>query len=218
MAARSEISRTQPTAKQAAWRALQDHYETMRGRHLRDLFAHDPKRGERMTAEAVGVFLDYSKHRIDDETLRLLVALAEQSGLRERIDAMFRGEKINVTENRAVLHVALRAPKGTSIVVDGKNVVPEVHAVLDKMAAFANRIRNGEWKGHTGKRIRNVINIGIGGSDLGPVMAYEALRYYSDRAMTFRFVSNVDGTDFVEATRDLDAAETLFIISSKMRR
>jgi glucose-6-phosphate isomerase len=215
MAARSEISRTQPTAKQAAWRALQDHYETMRGRHLRDLFAHDPKRGERMTAEAVGVFLDYSKHRIDDETLRLLVALAEQSGLRERIDAMFRGEKINVTENRAVLHVALRAPKGTSIVVDGKNVVPEVHAVLDKMAAFANRIRNGEWKGHTGKRIRNVINIGIGGSDLGPVMAYEALRYYSDRAMTFRFVSNVDGTDFVEATRDLDAAETLFIISSK---
>jgi glucose-6-phosphate isomerase len=215
MAARSEISRTQQTAKQAAWQALQDHYETMRGRHLRDLFAHDPKRGERMTAEAAGVFLDYSKHRIDDETLRLLVALAEQSGLRERIDAMFRGEKINVTENRAVLHVALRAPKGTSIVVDGKNVVPEVHAVVDKMAAFADRIRSGEWKGHTGKRIRNVINIGIGGSDLGPAMAYEALKFHSDRAMTFRFVSNVDGTDFVEATRDLDPAETLFIISSK---
>jgi glucose-6-phosphate isomerase len=215
MAARSEISRTQQTAKQAAWQALQDHYETMRGRHLRDLFEHDPKRGERMTADAAGVFLDYSKHRIDDETLRLLVALAEESGLRERIDAMFRGEKINVTENRAVLHVALRAPKGTSIVVDGKNVVPEVHAVLDKMAAFADRIRSGEWKGHTGKRIRNVINIGIGGSDLGPAMAYEALKSYSDRAMTFRFVSNVDGTDFVEATRDLDAAETLFIISSK---
>jgi glucose-6-phosphate isomerase len=168
-----------------------------------------------MTAEAAGVFLDYSKNRVDEETLSLLVALAEQSGLRERIDAMFRGEKINVTENRAVLHVALRAPRGASIIVDGKNVVPEVHAVLDKMADFANRVRGGQWKGHTGKRIRNVINIGIGGSDLGPVMAYEALRYYSDRAMTFRFVSNVDGTDFVEATRDLDAAETLFIISSK---
>jgi glucose-6-phosphate isomerase len=187
----------------------------MRGRHLRDLFADDPARGERMTAEAAGVFLDYSKNRIDDETLRLLVELAEQCGLRERIDAMFRGEKINVTENRAVLHVALRAPKGTSIVVDGKNVVPEVHGVLDKMAEFANRIRSGQWKGHTGKRIRNVVNIGIGGSDLGPVMAYEALKYYSDRAMTFRFVSNVDGTDFVEATRDLDATETLFIVSSK---
>jgi glucose-6-phosphate isomerase len=187
----------------------------MRGRHLRDLFAEDPARGERMTAEAAGVFLDYSKNRADDETLSLLVELAEQSGLRERIDAMFRGEKINVTENRAVLHVALRAPRGASIVVDGKNVVPEVHAVLDKMADFANRIRSGQWKGHTGKRIRNIVNIGIGGSDLGPVMAYEALKYYSDRAMTFRFVSNVDGTDFVEATRDLDAAETLFIISSK---
>jgi len=187
----------------------------MRSRHLRELFAHDPARGERMTAEAAGVFLDYSKNRVDDETLRLLIELAEQSGLRERIDAMFRGEKINVTEKRAVLHVALRAPKGTSIMVDGKNVVPEVHRVLDKMAEFADRIRSGEWKGHTGKRIRNVINIGIGGSDLGPVMAYEALKYYSDRAMTFRFVSNVDGTDFVEATRDLDAAETLFIISSK---
>ena len=215
MAARSEISRTQSTGKDAAWRALQGHYETMRSRHLRDLFAHDPKRGERMTVEAAGIFLDYSKNRIDDETLRLLLALAEQSALRERIDAMFRGEKINVTENRAVLHVALRAPKGASIVVDGKNVVPEVHAVVDKMAAFADRIRGGEWKGHTGKRIRNVINIGIGGSDLGPTMAYEALKSYSDRAMTFRFVSNVDGTDFVEATRDLDPAETMFIISSK---
>jgi glucose-6-phosphate isomerase len=168
-----------------------------------------------MTAEAAGIFLDYSKSRADDETLRLLIELAEQCGLRARIDAMFRGDKINVTEDRAVLHVALRAPRGASILVDGKNVVPEVHAVLDKMAAFANRVRSGEWKGHTGKSIRNVVNIGIGGSDLGPVMAYEALKYYSDRAMTFRFVSNVDGTDFVEATRDLDAAETLFIISSK---
>jgi glucose-6-phosphate isomerase len=215
MAAQSEISGTRSRSNREAWRALEDHYEAMRSRHLRDLFAHDPARGERMTAEAAGVFLDYSKNRIDDETLRLLIALAEQSGLRERIDAMFHGEKINVTENRAVLHVALRAPRGTSIVLDGENVVPGVHVVLDKMAAFANRVRSGEWKGHTGKRIRNVINIGIGGSDLGPVMAYEALRYYSDRAMTFRFVSNVDGTDFVEATRDLDAAETLFIISSK---
>jgi glucose-6-phosphate isomerase len=187
----------------------------MRGRHLRDLFADDPARGERMTAEAAGIFLDYSKNRIEDETLRLLVELAEQSGLRARIDAMFRGEKINVTENRAVLHVALRAPRGSSIIVDGKNVVPQVHAVLDKMAEFAIRIRSGQWKGHTGKRIRNVVNIGIGGSDLGPVMAYEGLKFYSDRAMSFRFVSNVDGTDFVEATRDLDAAETLFIISSK---
>jgi glucose-6-phosphate isomerase len=215
MAAQSEISRTQSTGKQGAWRALAGHYEAMRARHLRDLFAHDPARGERMTAEAAGVFVDYSKNRIDEETLRLLIALAEQSRLRERIDAMFRGEKINVTENRAVLHVALRAPRGTSIAVDGKNVVPDVHVVLDKMAEFANRVRGGEWKGHTGTRIRNVVNIGIGGSDLGPVMAYEALRYYSDRAMTFRFVSNVDGTDFVEAARDLDAAETLFIISSK---
>jgi glucose-6-phosphate isomerase len=183
--------------------------------HLRDLFADDPTRGERMTAEAAGVYLDYSKHRINDETLKLLIELAEQSGLRARIDAMFRGEKINITENRAVLHVALRAPKGASIVVDGRNVVPEVHAVLDKMADFANRVRTGQWKGHSGKRIRNIVNIGIGGSDLGPVMAYEALKYYSDRAMTFRFVSNVDGTDFVEATRDLDAAETMFIVSSK---
>ena len=187
----------------------------MRDLHLRNLFADDPTRGERMTAEAAGVYLDYSKNRINDETLKLLIELAEQSGLRARIDAMFRGDKINVTENRAVLHVALRAPKGASIVVDGRNVVPEVHAVLEKMADFANRVRTGQWKGHSGKRIRNIVNIGIGGSDLGPVMAYEALKYYSDRAMTFRFVSNVDGTDFVEATRDLDAAETMFIVSSK---
>src|SRR5213592_4339649 len=215
MAARSEIARGDLTSRQGAWRALEDHYGTMRGRHLRDLFAGDPTRGERMTAEAAGVFLDYSKNRIDDETVSLLVQLAEQSGLRERIDAMFRGEKINVTENRAVLHVALRAPRGASIVVDGENVVPQVHAVLDKMSEFCNRVRSGAWKGYTGKRIRNVINIGIGGSDLGPVMAYEALKHYSDRAMTFRFVSNVDGTDFVEATRDLDPTETLFIVSSK---
>jgi glucose-6-phosphate isomerase len=187
----------------------------MQGRHLRDLFADDPARGERMTAEAAGIFLDYSKNRVDDETLRLLLELAEQRGLRARIDAMFRGEKINVTEDRAALHGALRAPRGASIVADGKNVVPQVHGVLDKMAVFANGVRSGQWKGHTGKSIRNVVNIGIGGSDLGPVMAYEALKYYSDRAMTFRFVSNIDGTDFVEATRDLDAAETLFIISSK---
>src|ERR1700758_1213490 len=215
MAARSETSRPRSTGKHGAWRALEDHYGAMRGRHLRDLFADDPARGERMTAEAAGVFLDYSKNRIDDETLRLLVELAEQCGLRERIDAMFRGEKINVTENRAVLHVALRAPKGTSIVVDGKNVVPQVHDVLDKMADFCNRVRSGAWKGHTGKRIRNIINIGIGGSDLGPVMAYEALKHYSERDMTFRFVSNVDGTDLVEAIQGLDPAETLFIVSSK---
>src|ERR671930_138207 len=204
-----------PLAERQAWQALEAHYKNVQELHLRKLFADDPKRSERMTAEAAGLYLDYSKNRVTDETLKLLLQLADESGLRERIDAMFRGEKINVTENRAVLHVALRAPKGASIVVDGKNVVPEVHAVLDKMADFANRVRSGQWKGHTGKRIRNVVNIGIGGSDLGPVMAYEALKYYSDRAMTFRFVSNVDGTDFVEATRDLDAAETLFIISSK---
>ncbi len=215
MAARSETLVTRSTGKHAAWQALEDHYEAMRGLQLRSLFADDPTRGERMTAEAAGVYLDYSKNRINDETLKLLIALAEQAGLRARIDAMFRGDTINVTEHRAVLHVALRAPKGASIVVDGKNVVPEVHAVLDKMADFANRVRSGQWKGHSGRRIRNVVNIGIGGSDLGPVMAYEALKYYSDRAMTFRFVSNVDGTDFVEATRDLDPAETLFIISSK---
>ena len=187
----------------------------MQGLDLRNLFADDRTRGERMTAETAGVFLDYSKNRIVDETLKLLIKLAEQSGLRAKIDAMFRGERINVTENRAALHVALRAPKGLSIIVDGKDVVSQVHAMLDKMADFARRIRSGHWKGHSGRRIRNVVNIGIGGSDLGPVMAYEALKYYSDRAMTFRFVSNVDGTDFVEATRDLDPAETLFIISSK---
>src|SRR6188472_554666 len=215
MAARSETSRTQPTARHAAWQALEDHQRAMRGRHLRKMFADDPARGERMTAQAAGVFLDYSKNRIDDETLRLLIVLAEQSGLRGRIDAMFRGEKINITEDRAVLHVALRAPRGASILVDGKNVVPEVHAVLDKMADFAQRIRSGQWKGHTGKRIRSVVNIGIGGSDLGPVMAYEALKHYSDRSLSFRFVSNIDGTDFAEAIHDLDPAETLFIISSK---
>ena len=204
-----------PLTRRPAWKALKAHFKKIEPLHLRQLFAADPKRGQRLTAEAAGLFLDYSKNRVTDQTIKLLLQLASESGLRERIDAMFRGEKINVTEGRAVLHVALRAPKGTTIVVDGKNVVPEVHAVLDKMADFANRVRSGEWKGHTGKRIRNVINIGIGGSDLGPVMAYEALRHYSDRALTFRFVSNVDGIDFVEATRDLDAAETLFIVSSK---
>src|ERR1700756_5285185 len=190
------------------------HHQSVRELHLRQLFAEDPKRGERMTAEAVGLYLDYSKNRITDETLKVLLQLADESGLRERIDAMFRGEKINITENRAVLHVALRAPRGASIVVDGQNVVPEVHAVLDKMADFSNRVRSGAWKGYTQKRIRNVINVGIGGSDLGPVMAYEALKHYSDRAMTFRFVSNVDGTDFAEAVQDLAPSETLFIISS----
>jgi glucose-6-phosphate isomerase len=204
-----------PLTERKAWKALVAHYEKVRELHLRNLFADDPKRGERMTAEAVGLFLDYSKNRITDETLRLLIELAKESGLQSRIDAMFRGEKINSTENRAVLHVALRAPKGASIVVDGEDVVPQVHAVLDKMTKFSNRVRSGEWKGHTGKRIRNVINIGIGGSDLGPVMAYEALKHYSERAMTFRFVSNVDGTDFAEAVRDLDPSETLFIVSSK---
>ena len=204
-----------PLTKRRAWKALAAHYKKVRELHLRDLFADDPRRGERMTVEAVGLYLDYSKNRVTDETLKLLLQLAEESGLRDRIDAMFRGEKINITENRAVLHVALRAPRGASIVVDGENVVPQVHAVLDKMADFSNRVRSGAWKGHTGKRIRNVVNIGIGGSDLGPVMAYEALKHYSERAMIFRFVSNVDGTDFVEAVRDLDPAETLFIISSK---
>ena len=198
-----------------AWKALEAHHQKVRGLHLRELFATDPKRGARLSAEAVGITLDYSKNRITDETLGLLVQLAEESGLRARIDAMFRGEKINRTEDRAVLHVALRAPRGASIFVDGRNVVPQVHAVLDKMADFCNRIRSGAWKGHTGKPIRNVVNIGIGGSDLGPVMAYEALKHYSMRSITFRFVSNVDGNDFVEATRDLDPSETLFIISSK---
>jgi len=198
-----------------AWQALAAHYEQVKHLHLRRLFSDDPTRGERMTVSGAGIFLDYSKNRVTDETLRLLVRLAEASGLRERIDAMFRGEKINVTERRAVLHVALRAPRGTSIMVDGENVVDQVHAVLDAMSAFAARVRGGTWTGHTGKRLRNVVNIGIGGSDLGPVMSYEALRHYTDRAMTVRFVSNVDATDFVEAVRDLDQAETLFIISSK---
>ncbi len=205
----------QSVTARASWKALAAHYEKIRDAHLRKLFAEDPQRAERMTVEAAGVSLDYSKNRITDETVRLLLALAEESGLRARIDAMFRGDKINVSEKRAVLHVALRAPQNASIVVDGKNVVPEVHAVLDKMSEFANRVRSGAWRGHTGKRIRNVINVGIGGSDLGPVMAYEALRAYSARDMAFRFVSNVDGTDFAEATRDLDPAETLFVISSK---
>jgi glucose-6-phosphate isomerase len=204
-----------PLTQRAAWKALDAHYKKIRKLHLRRLFAEDPQRGERLTAEAVGIYLDYSKNRITDETVVLLLQLAEESGLRSRIDAMFQGEKINVTEKRAVLHVALRAPKGQSIIVDGEDVVPQVHAVLDKMAAFSNRVRSGEWKGHTGKPIRNVINVGIGGSDLGPVMAYEALRHYTQRNLTFRFVSNIDGTDFAEATRDLDAEETLFIISSK---
>jgi glucose-6-phosphate isomerase len=204
-----------PLTARPTWKALEAHHQKVRDLQLRTLFEDDPKRGELLTAEAAGLYLDYSKNRVTRETLDLLVHLAEESGLRARIDAMFGGEKINVTENRAVLHAALRAPRGTSIIVDGDNVVPRVHAVLDKMSAFADRVRSGAWKGHTGKRIRNVINIGIGGSDLGPVMAYEALRYYSDRAMTFRFVSNVDGTDLVEATRDLDPAETLFIGSSK---
>src|SRR2546425_11789427 len=204
-----------PLTERQAWKALAAHQQNVRELHLRKLFADDPTRGERMTAEAVGVYLDYSKNRITDETLKLLLQLADASGLRGRIDAMFRGEKINVTENRAVLHVALRSPRGASIVVDGENVVPQVHAVLDKMADFPHRVRLGAWKGHTGNRIRHVINIGIGGSDLGPVMAYEALKHYSERAMTFRFVSNVDSTDFAEAVQDLEPAETLFIISSK---
>jgi glucose-6-phosphate isomerase len=204
-----------PAVKRQAWKDLAIHYRNIRELHLRQLFADDPERGKRMVAEAVDLYFDYSKNRITDETLRLLIQLAKESGLRERIDAMFRGDKINITENRAVLHVALRAPREASIMVDGKNVIPEVHAVLDRMADFSMRVRTGEWKGHTGKRIRNVINIGIGGSDLGPVMAYEALKHYSDRSMTFRFVSNIDGTDFAEAVDGLDPAETLFIVSSK---
>jgi glucose-6-phosphate isomerase len=211
----TKSQRIEPLTKRKAWKALQTHYKQVRELHLRNLFSDDPKRGERMTAEAVGLFLDYSKNRITDETVKLLIELAEESGLPSRIDAMFRGEKINTTEKRAVLHVALRAPKGASIVVDGEDVVPQVHTVLDKMADFSHRVRSGEWKGHTGKRIRNVINIGIGGSDLGPVMAYEALKHFSERAMTFRFVSNIDGTDLAEAVRDLDSSETLFIVSSK---
>ena len=204
-----------PLRERKAWQALRRHYDEIAGRHLRDLFAEDPGRGERLTAEAVGLYLDYSKNRVTDETMRLLVELAEESGVPERRDAMFRGEHINVSEDRAVLHVALRMPEGESLVVDGVDVVAQVHEVLRRMADFSNRIRSGEWTGYTGKRIRNVINIGIGGSDLGPVMAYEALRHYSTRDITFRFVSNVDATDFAEATRDLSADETLFIISSK---
>ncbi|HXW52802.1 MAG TPA: glucose-6-phosphate isomerase [Myxococcota bacterium] len=199
----------------AAWHALSAHYPKIRGKHLRELFANSKKRGEEMAVEAVGIYFDYSKHRVTDETLSLLLQLATERGLKDRIHAMFTGEKINTTENRAVLHVALRTPKGRSIILDGRDVVPEVHAVLDKMADFSEKIRNGTWKGHTGRPIRNIINIGIGGSDLGPVMAYEALRYYCQRDLTFRFISNVDGADFVENTRDLDAKETLFIISSK---
>jgi glucose-6-phosphate isomerase len=198
-----------------AWKGLQAHAQKARALHLRDLFANDRERGQKLTAEAAGIYLDYSKNRITGETVQLLLQLAEESGVRQRIEAMFKGEKINRTENRAVLHVALRAPRGASILVDGNNVVPGVHEVLDRMAEFSNRVRSGAWKGHTGKRIRNVVNIGIGGSDLGPVMAYEALKFYSERSMTFRFVSNVDGTDMAEAVRDLDPAETLFIVSSK---
>ena len=209
------LKKAKSLTRRPAWKALEAHYKQIRGAHLRQLFANDPKRGERFCVDAVGLYFDYSKNRITDETLKLLLQLAEESGLRERRDAMFRGEKINVTEKRAVLHIALRAPKDEKIVVDGEDVVPGVHAVLGKMSDFANRVRSGEWKGHTGQRIRNVINIGIGGSDLGPVMAYEALRSYTPRDMTFHFVSNVDGTDFAEAVRGLDPAETLFIISSK---
>jgi len=204
-----------PLMERSAWKALEAHYQQVREVHLKQLFADDPQRGERLTVEAAGLYLDYSKNRITGETLKLLLQLAEESGLSARLNAMFHGDKINITENRAVLHVALCAPKGASIIVDGENVVPQVHAVLDKMAGFANRVHRGEWLGHTGKRIKNVINIGIGGSDLGPVMAYEALKHYSERAMTFRFVSNVDGTDFAEAVQDLDPSETLFVISSK---
>jgi len=204
-----------PLTQRSSWKALEEHYQKVRDLHLRTLFAEEPGRGERFALEAAGIYLDYSKNRITDETLRLLLALAEDSGLRERIEAMFRGDKINVTENRAVLHVALRAPKEEAIFVDGENVVPEVHAVLDKMTDFSNRVRSGAWRGYTGKRMRNIINIGIGGSDLGPSMAYDALRYFSDRSLTVRFVSNIDGNEFVEATRDLDPAETLFIVSSK---
>jgi glucose-6-phosphate isomerase len=215
MAASPQPQVKKPANKQSAWKALTAHYKAVSKLHLRQLFADDPKRGQRMAVEGVDLYLDYSKNRVTDETLKLLLQLAAESDLRARIDAMFRGEKINITEKRAVLHVALRAPKTESILVDGKDVVPEVHAVLDRMADFSNRVRSGEWKGHTGKRIRNVINIGIGGSDLGPVMAYEALKHYSERSMTFRFVSNVDGTDFAEAVQGLDPAETLFIVSSK---
>jgi len=215
MAADPQTQVKRRTSRQSAWRVLALHYKTVSKLQLRQLFGDDPRRGQRMALEAVGLYLDYSKNRVTDETLKLLLQLAVESGLRARIDAMFNGEKINITEARAALHVALRAPNNTAILVDGKNVVPEVHAVLDRMENFSNRVRRGDWKGHTGKRIRNVINIGIGGSDLGPVMAYEALKHYSERDMNFRFVSNVDGTDFAEAIQDLDPAETLFIVSSK---
>ena len=202
-------------ARRPAWRALVEHHGKIAGTHLRTLFTEDPHRGERLSCEAAGWFLDYSKNRVTSETLRLLLDLADASGVRERIDAMFRGERINVTEDRAVLHVALRAPRGSRLLVDGTDVVPGVHAVLERMAAFADAVRSGAWRGFTGRPIRAVVNIGIGGSDLGPVMAYEALRHYSARELTCRFVSNVDGTDFAEAVRDLDPAETLFIVSSK---
>ena len=204
-----------PLTERPAWKSLETHFKNIRELHLRQLFAEDAERGNRLTAEGAGIYLDYSKNRVTDETLKLLLELAEESGVRQRMDAMFRGDKINTTENRAVLHVALRAPRGETILVDGHNIVPDVHDVLDKMAQFCDRVRIGAWKGHTGKRIRNIVNIGIGGSDLGPVMAYEALKHYSERSMTFRFVSNIDGTDFAEAVRDLDPAETLFIVSSK---
>jgi glucose-6-phosphate isomerase len=204
-----------PLAERAAWKALHEHHGQLAKKHLKELFAEDPQRGERYTAEAAGIFLDYSKNRVTDETLKLLVQLAEESGVAKRRDAMFAGEKINTTEGRAVLHVALRAPKDEKIFVDGVDVVPEVHQVLDKMSGFSEKIRSGEWKGFTGKRIKNVVNIGIGGSDLGPVMAYEALKHYSQRDLTFRFVSNVDGTDFAEAVQDLEADETLFLVASK---
>ncbi len=215
IAVRTATAANNPAPRLQVWRELEAHFEKIKDLHLRQLFADDPKRGERLSAEALGLHLDYSKNRITDETLSLLTKLAHVSGLQERIDAMFRGEKINLTEKRAVLHTALRAPRNFSVLVDGEDVVPKVHAVLDRMGAFATRVRTGEWKGHTGKRIRNVINVGIGGSDLGPVMAYEALKHYSDRGMTFRFVSNIDSTDLAEAVRELDPAETMFVISSK---
>src|ERR1700753_372867 len=209
------MTNTAHLTHRTAWQALQKHRSAFGNTHLRELFAADPQRGKRFVAEGVGLYFDYSKNRITDETLALLIALADECGVRDRIEAMWRGDKINITENRSVLHIALRAARDDTFLVDGKNVVPEVHAVLDRMSAFADRIRSGEWKGYTGKRIRNVVNIGIGGSDLGPVMAYEALRHYSDRSMQFRFVSNVDGTDFSEAVRDFAPDETLFVISSK---
>jgi glucose-6-phosphate isomerase len=204
-----------PLTDLPAWKALQAHYQSLHDVHLRDLFAQDPQRGEHLAIEAAGLYLDFSKQRVTGETIKLLIELANECDLRKKIDAMFRGDKVNFTENRAVLHVALRAPRDAVINVDGQNVVPDVHAVLDKMSAFAERVRRGEWIGHAGKRIRNIVNIGIGGSDLGPAMAYEALRHYSQRDLIFRFVSNVDGTDFVEAVIDLDPAETLFIVASK---